>query len=320
MEINYKIYTLSDPDSKEIKYVGYTKNSLNKRLYQHLRDPKRGIKSHKASWINELDKNGKKPLMQLIEENLTMKEALEKEIFYIDFFKTKGYKLTNSTTGGDSYYEMTKEVKAKMSLNKKGKYLGKNNHRFIDLSGKRFGKLIAIEVCEIGKKTKWRCHCDCGNKNFITKASYLNNGRTKSCGCSYNGINSALAKPILQLEKNTGKILSAFECISDAIKFTNVSNWFISRFIEGVNMNGGGYDWKIIERVEHKLYGKYRNNSSYKYTSRIKKIIVIFSNGEEKIFKNMSEAERAIGIKRKTISNYIKSKKIHKSGIKFKQQ
>lgn len=50
-----------------------------------------------------------------------------------------------------------------------------------DISGERFGKLVAIEY--IGNST-WKCQCDCGNIHE-TKTSYLTSGDTKSCGkCS----------------------------------------------------------------------------------------------------------------------------------------
>ncbi len=54
----------------------------------------------------------------------------------------------------------------------------------LDLSGKRFGKLIAVEP--VKKRTEqglvqWRCKCDCGKEAKIT-ASHLITG-TKSCGC-----------------------------------------------------------------------------------------------------------------------------------------
>ena len=53
-----------------------------------------------------------------------------------------------------------------------------------DLTGQRFGRLIAIEPIEERKDTHiiWRCLCDCGNECFV-KSSRLINGATKSCGC-----------------------------------------------------------------------------------------------------------------------------------------
>ncbi len=52
--------------------------------------------------------------------------------------------------------------------------------RLIDLTGQRFGKLVALE--HIPKTPKWLCQCDCGNKTEVTSTN-LRNGHTKSCGC-----------------------------------------------------------------------------------------------------------------------------------------
>lgn len=52
----------------------------------------------------------------------------------------------------------------------------------LDLTGMRFGRLVAKEVKQINGCRKWLCVCDCGNTT-ITTASKLTNGRTQSCGC-----------------------------------------------------------------------------------------------------------------------------------------
>ena len=54
----------------------------------------------------------------------------------------------------------------------------------LNLTGKRFGKLVAIKTAG---KTKngaylWKCKCDCGNE-IIANVGNLKNGHTKSCGC-----------------------------------------------------------------------------------------------------------------------------------------
>jgi hypothetical protein len=50
--------------------------------------------------------------------------------------------------------------------------------RRIDITGQRFGKLVAVEK-ELGR---WRCVCDCGGSSVV-RASNLRTGSTKSCGC-----------------------------------------------------------------------------------------------------------------------------------------
>jgi hypothetical protein len=60
--------------------------------------------------------------------------------------------------------------------------------KFIDLTGKRFGRLLVIERAENyiqpngGMVTRWKCKCDCGKTKIVNTAS-LKRGKTKSCGC-----------------------------------------------------------------------------------------------------------------------------------------
>lgn len=54
-----------------------------------------------------------------------------------------------------------------------------------DISGQRFGSLVAIE--DTGERTSnrqaiWKCQCDCG-KEHVASARSLKSGHTKSCGC-----------------------------------------------------------------------------------------------------------------------------------------
>lgn len=51
-----------------------------------------------------------------------------------------------------------------------------------DLTGKRFGRLVAMKVDNSGRRRRWECLCDCG-KTTMVEASLLNCGRTRSCGC-----------------------------------------------------------------------------------------------------------------------------------------
>jgi len=56
-------------------------------------------------------------------------------------------------------------------------------YNFIDLTGKRFGRLIALEKTPNSKgKTMWKCICDCG-RIVIARGEHIRNGATKSCGC-----------------------------------------------------------------------------------------------------------------------------------------
>ena len=56
-----------------------------------------------------------------------------------------------------------------------------------DITGKRFGKLVVVEMTEkrVNRHVVWRCVCDCGNECFV-RSTVLTTGRTKSCGCNLN--------------------------------------------------------------------------------------------------------------------------------------
>ena len=53
-----------------------------------------------------------------------------------------------------------------------------------DISGKRFGKLIAIKIepHKPNQRNRWICKCDCGNYTTVTLNNLLS-GNVKSCGC-----------------------------------------------------------------------------------------------------------------------------------------
>lgn len=53
----------------------------------------------------------------------------------------------------------------------------------LNLTGKRFGRLTAIEPHrEKNQRLAWLCKCDCG-KYTIVRTNMLTSGHTKSCGC-----------------------------------------------------------------------------------------------------------------------------------------
>lgn len=61
--------------------------------------------------------------------------------------------------------------------------LSPSAHNFIDLTDKRFGKLVVIKL--IGRtryrQIIWLCRCDCGKERTV-HGSNLRSGATKSCG------------------------------------------------------------------------------------------------------------------------------------------
>lgn len=58
--------------------------------------------------------------------------------------------------------------------------------RIKDITGRRYGKLVAVRRIGMNKKrySTWECACDCGQTTTVPISS-LNEGHTRSCGCLY---------------------------------------------------------------------------------------------------------------------------------------
>src|SRR5205085_8496679 len=59
-----------------------------------------------------------------------------------------------------------------------------NVSRGTELTGKRFGRLVVLNLDYIDHRGRWmwNCICDCGNSTTV-RATHLRSENTKSCGC-----------------------------------------------------------------------------------------------------------------------------------------
>lgn len=91
------IYTLSDPKTGEVRYVGKTVNSLARRLSNHLRDTRL---NHRYCWIKSVLNRGLKPIINAIEKNIG-DNWVERERYWIGFYNSQGAHLVNHSDGGE---------------------------------------------------------------------------------------------------------------------------------------------------------------------------------------------------------------------------
>lgn len=95
------IYTLIDPRTNLVRYVGQTVSKPNYRYAQHIFQWKRcpDKMTHVNSWIKNLYDLGLKPIMEIIEQCVES-ELDNKEIQVIKYFKALGANLCNHSHGG----------------------------------------------------------------------------------------------------------------------------------------------------------------------------------------------------------------------------
>lgn len=117
------IYYLVDPTTREIRYVGYTKNIMH-RYRGHLRGScdirKVDWDSHKCCWIRSLIGQNLKPMFVIVCIVQTHEEAQRIEIALIASLRQRNVQLTNGTIGGDGGSQ-GQEARIKMRLAKLGK-------------------------------------------------------------------------------------------------------------------------------------------------------------------------------------------------------
>lgn len=112
------IYTLSDPRTGEVRYVGKTSQPsirLNNHLYSD-----RGS-NHKWTWIKSLKAENLKPLMEVI-ETVPEEKSFEAEKIWIESFRFYGCRLMNSDFGTIGALSDDAKRRAKASTIARGGY------------------------------------------------------------------------------------------------------------------------------------------------------------------------------------------------------
>jgi len=120
---HFKIYCLSDPESRSIRYVGITKKELNVRLREHCTPYDAKKRTHKTNWIKNLRSKGMKPEIRLIQSHCTEESAMDFERSWIKNLRSFGCDLTNSSDGGRGLLNPSKETRKKISEKSKNQWI-----------------------------------------------------------------------------------------------------------------------------------------------------------------------------------------------------
>jgi hypothetical protein len=115
---NHIVYALLDPTTGVCRYVGQTKQKVNERYRQHLKDSfnqkKNASKTHLGRWVQLVCKAGKKPILHILTE--TDEDNVDyAETYWISYFNGIGCKLTNHESGGNRHKSLSNTTKNKLS-------------------------------------------------------------------------------------------------------------------------------------------------------------------------------------------------------------
>jgi predicted GIY-YIG superfamily endonuclease len=111
------IYALLCPETHICRYVGYSKNP-NKRYKQHCRLSENNGNTKRQNWLREVLLNGQKPVLIILEDNVTNWDEAEKRwVKYYRYYSAE--MLTNTADGGYSNEHMQKAATSNRSKGKR---------------------------------------------------------------------------------------------------------------------------------------------------------------------------------------------------------
>ena len=157
----------------------------------------------------------------------------------------------------------------------------------VDLTGKRFGKLVALHPTknrDTAGSVMWECHCDCGKNKLIRSNSLLSNNST-SCGCKQAEHMGKLQPLCRQKREECAKEFRKTDCVehtklcvigSKKLSARNTSG------VKGVSWDCSRGKWKaslMIGGVTHHL-GRY---------TKIEEAIAARTLAEERYFEPVLE-------------------------------
>jgi len=103
------IYALLDSRTGRVRYVGKS-DDPDRRMREHCRGDR--VNSHKDRWLAQLKREGLWPVLQVLEE-VPYDEWQERECSWIAFYRDAGEPLTNMTLGGDGFYGLSADARAR---------------------------------------------------------------------------------------------------------------------------------------------------------------------------------------------------------------
>lgn len=307
MVINY-IYVLKCPLSREIVYVGKTKNP-KKREKDHHRKCSGKYRSRLDKWKSNIIKNGNLPIMEIIKECNIDVDYWEK--YYIKEYR-KEFNLLNMTEGGDGLQNPSDEVRKKIGDKSRGR--------------KKSDKTRKILSEKLYNKTGKRILCYDKSGNLISE--YRNSRRaSEDLNISHKLISKVLNKvyhftngytffykdepnidkkikyrskysidhhrEFYRISKN-GE-LKLYDNIISAADSNNVNYRNLWSCLSNTRKTCGGYAWQYFDNYngEYKYFFKRKGNSKK-----------ISNNGN--IYNSLKEASEVLNISPAAICKYLK--------------
>lgn len=212
------IYSLSDPISGQVRYIGKS-DRIDKRLNEHIRESYKK-KNYRDKWINSLISKGAHPVLEILDE-VESNQWQYWEKYWISQFKIWGFKLVNSTDGGE----------------------GNNNQIFTLETRKKLSEKFSGEGNPFFNKK----HSDETKKILKHKRQFQKTNFSKLLESNKNK-----RKPVIQYDKY-GNIIKEWEYVLEAATKLGLIASHISSVCNKKRKSCGGYIWKFKNKIDEKI-------------------------------------------------------------------
>ncbi len=232
------IYGLIHPETKEIKYIGRTKQNLKYRLSQHICESYSNHGSYKKHWIRKLKNKGLKPQIIIIKElECTWEESYNIEQIIIQDYFLKGCKLTNledKGSGSSIRCIMKNGQKSVLQYTLEGNFIKEH------ISLKEAADFVNGRLKGIHKGLNY-CNTAYGFQWKYKSINYPLN----IAGIKHKQMNKTWIK-VIQLSKEN-EIIKVWNSIIEAENAIGCNN--ICLTCKGVQKTSGGFKWKYYEEI-----------------------------------------------------------------------
>lgn len=281
------IYGLVDPRKEltieNVRYVGKTKNTLQRRLSGHISDSKKGyLPIHR--WIKKLKKDDQKPAHIILKESDESNWEFDERKYIAELRKTNN--LLNISDGGESGYSFKQEV---YQYSEDGEYL-RNFDSIFD-----FADFYKIRPQAISKIIDQK-----GQKSY--RGTYLFSSHEKANVFKFTKTLKHMT-PIVQYTLD-GIFVSEYKSQTEAERKTNIIQSGINLCLKGKCKQFKNFHWFYKNGVPKNIV-KYR-----KYSTNVKPIIQYNLDGNLiNEFESISDATRKLNISSGHIVTTIKKSK-----------
>ena len=237
------IYTLSSSENpSEIRYVGKTHQPVFTRLKQHKKETKCNLKNN---WIKSVLKKGFDIVIDVVDE-CTEETWMEKEKFWIKYYKDLGFNLKNMTEGGE-----TSSIKGENhpQFGKIGKnnqnYKGKDYKIRATTSKRNSGNKKAVDMIDAETGEILKTFPSANEAALFIKGNRNNIGTVcRGKRCTYQGYIWKYSKkeyfPVKQYKD--GILVNEFRDFTEASVLTGINHTNIVRSSK-THLKANGFKW-----------------------------------------------------------------------------